>query len=282
MNRTDPKQDDNAPVEPNMTLDPPENLPTAKVGSDLVPAGEWASFISKYPFGATAIGNLLKSPLLDLLAAKPRRWEPIFRAHFARFFPPAAAMEEISASRVRIEAVTVQMVGKKENEACRGCEATGGPFVHCVRDNDTPRCGNCHWRGKPCTLEPEVAESPRRRTVLKRPPAEEIAAILEARELLREKSSVLLERLDQLFQRAGEVKDEINTMKQANLKTHIALRSSNVQLVQELEDAEDLRLSRLTWAQDPVWLEIREIQRLIAQQDRQHEALLDKLFKLSK
>jgi hypothetical protein len=131
-------------------------------------------------------------------------------------------------------------------------------------------------------LEPEVAESPRRRTVLKRPPAEEIAAILEARELLREESSVLLERLDQLFQRAGEVKDEINTMKQANLKTHIALRSSNVQLVQELEDAEDLRLSRLTWAQDPVWLEIREIQRLIAQQDRQHEALLDKLFKLSK
>jgi hypothetical protein len=91
-------------------------------------------------------------------------------------------VQEIGATLARVEAVTIQMVGSQEEEKCRCCKATGGPFVHYVRDPDTPPCGNCHWRGKPCSLTLEVADGSRRGPVLKRLSPEDIMATFVDRE----------------------------------------------------------------------------------------------------
>lgn len=138
-----------------MTLGLPEEIPAVEVGANLRPAGRWAAFISNYPFRVVAAGALLKSLLLEHLAQKPILWEPIFRLHYRVLYTSTALVGEIGASRARVVAATIQMVGTQEAQPCRYCRSTGGPFVHCVRDNDTPRCGNCHWRGDACSLSSE-------------------------------------------------------------------------------------------------------------------------------
>ncbi|KAJ5443741.1 Protein of unknown function DUF3716 [Penicillium daleae] len=141
-----------------MVIGPPEDVPAVGVGAILCPAGPWATFIKGYPLKVAATGELFKSSLLESLAQERILWEPLFRLNYAVFFTPTAPAGEVVATRARVEAATIQIVGRSENTACRCCKVHRGPFVHCVRDIAAPRCGTGHRLGKPCSLSSEQAE----------------------------------------------------------------------------------------------------------------------------
>lgn len=68
--------------------------------------------------------------------------------------------------------------------------------MHCVRDKDTPRCGNCHWRGKTRSLSYEEGNSNTTRRQPRRLNAEAINAIFEEHDAFEEELTILKEHLD--------------------------------------------------------------------------------------
>ncbi|GLI80325.1 hypothetical protein PoHVEF18_008678 [Penicillium ochrochloron] len=183
-----------------------------------------------------------------------------------------------TALRQLHEGAVIQIVGNPEVEPCRYCRSTGGPFVHCVRENGATRCGNCHWRGKECSLNPEEPANPVRHT-MRRLNAEAVNAIFDEREALNDELDTLQELLRNHYEILEEVNNGLDNIQLGNVQTRIALRTPDLVAAQRYEDAEDIRLIRLKKMQAAAMKGIDTIKKQIMDIHHRHMALLDRMFR---
>jgi hypothetical protein len=133
-------------------------------GSALNPAGPWATFVKRYRSDVAEINLHFKTPLLRELCKRPSQWEPKIRVKYAMDWNPVSLVEQMTLFTTRMEASSIQILGTPQATSSAWCEFENGLFAHCIRDPATRRCGNCHWHGRSCSLDPDPAPVPLMRT----------------------------------------------------------------------------------------------------------------------
>ncbi|KAJ5574271.1 uncharacterized protein N7459_008698 [Penicillium hispanicum] len=126
---------------------PSTKIPEVKVGTTLLPPGDWAAYVKRLPWACAARGDEPKSELLRELVQLPARHELMMRHGDKSRWSPSGLHDLIGSKLPNAEAALMQVVGTKVEVACKHCRQKDGPFAHCVTVHGTPECANCHWGG---------------------------------------------------------------------------------------------------------------------------------------
>ncbi|KAJ5533105.1 hypothetical protein N7494_009657 [Penicillium frequentans] len=161
-------------------------------------------------------------------AQRPSRYEAILEAHYAKTWTPIGFMQEISLSKARAEAVSVQVVGD---------------IAHCIRDT-TGKCGNCHWRQRACSLDGETqAQTALKKIKRKTLTQEQLQNAHDEMLSLIGLQGELDERGGQLEASMGAITERVIGMQEQKLRTNMAIRAQNFVEVAERGVAQDVDLA---------------------------------------
>ncbi|KAJ5809555.1 uncharacterized protein N7503_001773 [Penicillium pulvis] len=224
-----------------------ETLPPLAHDTVLTPAGPWATVIKRYQFSVAVQGERFKTPLLEQLAQRPSRYEPILRSHYAGNWTPIGFMQEINVSKARVEAVSIQVVGFLQEVPCACCKSNWGVFAHCIRDT-TGKCGNCHWRQRACSLDAETQTQTTPKKIKRKTLTQEQLqnAKLEMLTLI-DLQGELNERARQLEASMKTITERVISVQDQKLRTNIAIRAQNSDEIAERFVAQDVDLAN--WEQ---------------------------------
>ncbi|KAJ5176980.1 Protein of unknown function DUF3716 [Penicillium canariense] len=195
---------------PHLVLGQPETLPPIPVGTDLLPAGPH-----------------FKTPLLETISQKTFRWEPLLRLQYAVALRAVSFHAQIGASVARVEATTIQIVGTPETSLCTVCLSNKGPFSHCTRDPATRRCGNCHWLGRSCSLDPDPNATSSTRRRMHRVSREDLASAADELESLLKQRGSLRTCLRGIVSKLHEDQGAVRRAIQSNAATHQAIAAQS-------------------------------------------------------
>lgn len=219
-----------------------ETFPPLAHDAALTPAGPWAAVIKRYQFKVAVQGERFKTSLLEQLAQRPSRYEPILRSHYAKSWTPIGFMQEINLSKARVEAVSIQVVGFSQGAPCTCCNSNLGIFAHCIRDT-TGKCGNCHWRQRACSLDAETqTQTALKKIKRKTLTQEQLQNAHDEMLSLIVLQGELDERDRQLEASIGAILKRATGMQDQRLRTNMAIRAQNYVEVAERSVAEDVDL----------------------------------------